>query len=243
MNDEGKRLPADRGPMEAGAKADRGRASEAEVVDALRRGDEEAFSRLVDQNNAALRRIARLYVSSSAVVDDVLQETWLAVVQGVWAFEGRASLRTWITRILINRAKTRALREERTVPFETLTANPSGEKTPSRAVNEGSDRDRRRPRARQGDLEAAGQRPFALRDPGPSPEDRLLTQEARVQIRAAIEALPETQRLVITMKDVEGRSSEEVCNVLGLNETNQRVILHRARAKVRTMLATFLEED
>src|SRR5262245_54020420 len=243
MNDEGKRLPADRGPMEAGAKADRGRASEAEVVDALRRGDEEAFSRLVDQNNAALRRIARLYVSSSAVVDDIVQETWLAVVQGVWAFEGRSSLRTWITRILINRAKTRALREERTVPLGALAATLSGAKIPSRPVSEASDRDRRMPRARQRDLPAASQRPLALRDPDPSPEDRLLTQEARVQIRAAIEALPEKQRLVITMKDVEGLSSEEVCNVLGLNETNQRVILHRARARVRTMLAMFLQED
>src|SRR5262245_38703813 len=118
MSDEGKRLPADRGPVEAGAKADRGlAASEAKVIDALRRGDEEAFRRLVDQNSTALRRIARLYVSSSAVVDDIVQDTWLAVVQGVWGFEGRSSLRTWITRILINRAKTRALHEQRTVSF------------------------------------------------------------------------------------------------------------------------------
>src|SRR5262245_11742501 len=131
MSDEGKKLPADRGPVASDAKADRVRGvSEAEVIDALRRGDEEAFSRLVDQNNAALRRIARLYVSSSTMIDDVVQETWLAVVQGVWAFEGRSSLRTWITRILINRAKTRAAREERTVSFGALAASLSGEKTP-----------------------------------------------------------------------------------------------------------------
>ena len=191
-------------------------AAEAAVVEALRRGDEEAFTRLVDQHHVSLRRIARLYVSSPAVADDVVQDTWLAVIQGVWAFEGRSSLKTWILRILTNRAKTLALREGRTVPFaEGDVGDPlvAVHSTPA------------------GDSQ----------DPGP--ESILLTQEASVQVRAAIDALPANQRVVITMRDLEGCSSEEVCNVLGLSETNQRVILHRARSAVRATLTGYLRKE
>jgi RNA polymerase sigma-70 factor, ECF subfamily len=208
---------------------DNGASSEGDAqIEALRRGDEEAFARLVDQLHASLRRIARLYVTSPAVADEVVQDTWLAVIKGVWAFEGRSSLRTWILRILINRAKTRALREGRTAPFAEVVVDDS--EPPEDSVDAAHST-------------AAGELGSSLRCPGPSPEARLLTHEARVQVQAAINALPERQRIVITMRDIEGFSGEEVCNVLGLSETNQRVILHRARSKVRVMLAAYYLDE
>jgi len=192
---------------------------DAAVVAALRDGDEVAFSRLVDQHHAALRRIARLYVSGPAEADEVVQETWLAVVRGVWAFQGRSSLRTWILRILINRARTRAQREGRTVPFaDDGAAETAGDVSPR-----------------------VGVAAFSL-DPNPSPEAAVLAREARAHLRAAIDALPANQRTVITMRDLEGCSSEEVCNVLGLTETNQRVILHRARCGVRARVAAYFRD-
>ena len=206
-------------------------AADAAAIAALRGGDEEAFTRLVNQHHAALRRIARLYVSSSAVVDEVVQETWLAVIQGIWAFQGRSSLRTWILRILINRAKTRALRERRTVPFaDAGAAEPSG-------AGEALDFELG---GQRGQEDGPGSR---LLDPGPSPEATILTREASSHLRAAIEALPANQRTVITMRDLEGYSSEDVCNVLGLTETNQRVILHRARTSVRARVTAYFREE
>ena len=189
--------------------------SDAILVEALRRGDENAFARLVDQYHPTLRRIARLYISKKEAVDEVVQDTWLAVIQGIWAFQGRSSVKTWIMRILINQAKTRGIREGRMVPFADLE------------VDEADSR---------GETSTYGR---SLPDPRPSQETRLLTEEARVRIRAAIDSLPANQRIVITMRDIEGYSSEEVRNVLGVSETNQRVILHRARSKVRAMVADY----
>jgi RNA polymerase sigma factor (sigma-70 family) len=211
-------------------------AADAAVIAALRDGDEVAFTRLVDQHHAALRRIAQLYVSSSAVAEEVVQETWLAVVRGVWAFQGRSSLRTWILRILINRAKTRAQRESRTVPFaDTGMAETAG--VPS---------SRARGTACSPDVDATNDpvngRGSPLFDPDPSPEAAVLVLEARAHLRAAIQALPANQRAVITMRDLEGYSSEEVCNVLGLTETNQRVVLHRARSGVRARVAGYFRK-
>jgi RNA polymerase sigma-70 factor (ECF subfamily) len=206
-------------------------AADAAVIAALRDGDEEAFTLLVDQHHAALRRIARLYVPSSAVADEVVQETWLAVIQGVWAFQGRSSLKTWILRILINRAKTRALREGRTVPFaEVGVAEPVGA---GDAADPGLG----------GRRDQEDRRASWLFDPGPSPEATVLTREARAHLLAAIDALPANQRTVITMRDLEGYSSEEVCNVLGITETNQRVILHRARTGVRARVTAYFREE
>lgn len=202
-------------------------AADAAVIAALRDGDEVAFTRLVDQHHAVLRRIAQLFVSSSAVADEVVQETWLAVVRGVWAFQGRSSIRTWILRILINRAKTRAQRENRTVPFAGGSAETAG-------ASSSPDLDGRHEPADGGG--------FRLLDPDPSPEAAVLDREARAHLRAAIDALPAIQRTVITMRDLEGCSSEEVCNVLGLTETNQRVILHRARSGVRARVSTYFRE-
>jgi RNA polymerase sigma-70 factor, ECF subfamily len=207
---------------------------DAAVIEALRTGDEDAFTRLVQQHQRALQRIARLYVSSPAIADDVVQDTWLAVIQGIWAFEGRSSLRTWILRILINRSKTRAQREGRMVPLSDAGfEDPAAPESIGGSSHQDDDGETHAVDPR-GAREAGGGSP--LSDPGLSPEVGLLTEEARVRIRAAIDALPLNQRVVITMRDLEGCSSEEVCNTLGLSETNQRVILHRARSHVRTLL-------
>jgi RNA polymerase sigma-70 factor, ECF subfamily len=200
------------------------------VIDALRRGDETAFAHLVDRYHASLRRVARLYVSNHAVADEIVQDTWLGVIQGIWTFEGRSSLKTWIFRILINRAKTRAVREGRTVPIarfdeEVEAAAPVGPDCFQPAEHRAGLGSRTH---RQPDLEA-------------SPERRLLGREAREHLQNAIEALPEHQRLVLILRDVEGCSTEEVCNALGFQETNIRVLLHRARAKVRAALEPYLE--
>ena len=203
------------------------------LVDALRRGDEQAFATLVDTHQGSLRRVARLYVDNSAVVEEVIQDTWLGVIQGLWAFEGRSSLKTWIFRILINRAKTRAVREGRTVPFASLGSSSDPDDA-ELAVNP----DRFLPADRPTE---PGRWARALQDLGPSPERRLVAQETRDRLRAAIEGLPPNQRLVVSLRDVEGWSSEEVCNALGLRETNVRVLLHRARSKVRAALASYLE--
>lgn len=216
-----------------GVEAVRARASTADeaVADALRRGDEEVFTHLVHQYHGILRRIARLYVSSSSMVDDVVQDTWLAVIRGVWAFEGRSTLKTWILRILINRAKTRALRERRTVSLEEAEAAALASRDDGSIPEES---------------EGEG---LPENDPGAdltartasSPEAGLLSQEVRARLRGVIDALPPRQRIVITMRDLEGCSSEEVCNVLGLSETNQRVLLHRARSSVRATMKPYLE--
>jgi RNA polymerase sigma-70 factor (ECF subfamily) len=201
------------------------------MIDALRRGDEAAFGRLVDHYHASLRRVARLYIADRAVADEVVQDTWLGVIQGIWAFEGRSSLKTWIFRILINRAKTRAAREGRTVPFARFYAEVD---VAEAAVAP----DRFRPAEHPTEPGHWTHPPPDLED---SPERRLLTQEARQHLQHAIEALPEHQRLVLILRDVEGCSTEEVCNALGFQETNTRVLLHRARAKVRAALEPYLK--
>ena len=190
------------------------------LVEALRRGDEDAFAHLVDLHHATLCRIARLYVSDAAVAEEVVQDTWIVVVQGVWAFEGRSSLKTWILRILANRARTRAKREKRTISFTDLGLDDSGAPEP-----------------------APGRGAAPPRDPAPSPEASVLAEEGRRQVMRAIDALPDNLRLVLTLRDIEGVSSEETCNILGIHETNQRVLLHRARSKVRAALQSYLEGE
>jgi RNA polymerase sigma-70 factor, ECF subfamily len=204
---------------------------QAELVAALQAGDERAFETLVAELGPAMLRIARMYVSSRAVAEEVVQETWLGVLSGIGRFEGRSSLKTWIFRILTNRAKTRGEREGRSLPFSSLGAETDSDE-PS------VDADRFRVGGRyEGQWSSAPSRWSEL------PEDRLVGQETIAIAQATIDALPETQRLVITMRDVEGWSSEEVRNVLDLSESNQRVLLHRARGKVRQALATYLEGD
>jgi RNA polymerase sigma-70 factor (ECF subfamily) len=203
---------------------------EAQLVEALRAGDERAFEQLIRMYQSALVRVAQIYVSSRAVAEEVVQETWLAVLNGIDRFEGRSSLKTWIFRILANRAKTRAEREGRTVPFSALS-NPEG--VPESAVDADRFLDPEHPRWPG----------HWATPPADWPEDRLLGQETQQVIDKAIEALPAAQRAVITLRDVQGWSSEDVCNALELSETNQRVLLHRARSKVRRALEEYLAED
>jgi RNA polymerase sigma-70 factor (ECF subfamily) len=199
---------------------------ESDLLDALRRGDEDAFARLVGTHHASLRRVARLYVANAAIADEVVQETWLGVIRGIWAFEGRSSLKTWIFRILVNRARTHAVREGRSAPF-TDTPFPESAAEPDPSVS---------PERSPG--------PWAppLLDPASSPERSLLTKELGERLRAVIDALPSNLKIVLWLRDVEGWSSDDVCNALAIQETNQRVILHRARARARAALGPYFEE-
>lgn len=203
------------------------------LVEALRAGDERAFMMLVERCQPAMLRLAMMYVSTRAIAEDVVQEAWLGVLKGLDGFEGRSSLRTWIFRILVNTAKTRGQRESRTVPFSSLwSPDPEGEP----AV----DPDRFRP---------AGDRwPNHWIEGAPAswegvPEERLLAGETLDRVRQAIQALPPNQREVIRLRDVLGWTSAEVCNALDITETNQRVLLHRARSKVRRALDGYLHEQ
>jgi RNA polymerase sigma-70 factor, ECF subfamily len=197
--------------------------SEAELLEALRAGDEDAFAELVREYHPSLVRVARIYVPTQAAAEEVAAETWLAVLNGLDRFEGRSSLRTWIFRILTNIAKTRAVRDGRTLPFSALE-DPA--RVPEAAVDADRFLDPEHPRW-------PGH--WAAR-PEPWPEDALIASETRDVIAEAIEALPASQRTVITLRDVQGWSSDEVRNALDLSETNQRVLLHRARSKVRAAL-------
>jgi len=204
-------------------------AAEAQLLDRLRAGDESAFRALVREYNPSLVRVARIYVSTQAAAEEVAQETWLGVLNGLSRFEGRSSLRTWIFRILTNIAKTRAVRDGRTLPFSALS-DPG--RVPEAAVDADRFLDPEHPRW-------PGH--WALK-PEAWPEDALIAAETRERLAEAIEALSAAQRAVISLRDIEGWSSEEVRNALDLSETNQRVLLHRARSKVRAALESYLDQ-
>ena len=204
-------------------------AAEADLVARLRAGDDAAFMELIDRHGAAMLRVARMYVRDRAVAEEVVQETWLAVLQGIDRFEGRSSLKTWIFRILTNRAKTRGERESRTVPFSAL-AGADGD--------EGAvDADRFLP----ADHERTPHH-WAV-PPRGWPEDRVLARETLAVVEAAIAMLPDGQRAVITLRDIEGWTADEVATVLEITDGNQRVLLHRARSKVRTALEGYLDPE
>jgi len=207
-----------------------GAAEEKSLIAALRRGDEAAFEALVDAYGPAMLRVARSFVRSAAVAEEVVQEAWLGVLRGLDRFEERSSLKTWIFRILTNVAKTRGEREGRSTPFSALT--PEG--TEEAAV----DPDRFFPPGHSS-AGAWASPPHPWED---VPEERLLSNETVAALDRAIEALPGSQQTVITLRDVEGWSAEEVCNVLGITETNQRVLLHRARSRVRRALEQYFDE-
>ncbi len=201
-----------------------------ELVAALRSGDERAFASLVDEYGPAMLRVARMYVATRAVAEEVVQDAWLGVISGIGRFEGRSSLKTWIFRILENTAKTRGERERRSIPFSAAGGadDGSGEPTVDPDHFLGSGR-------WAGHWTSAPSRFSEL------PEERLVGDETVAIVEAAIAELPEMQRTVITLRDVHGWGSDDVRNVLELSETNQRVILHRARAKVRRALEAYLE--
>lgn len=189
-----------------------------EILARLRAGDEAAFATLVDRHHAAMVRLARAYVPTDAVAEEVAQEAWLGVLRGVSRFEGRSSLRTWIYRIVVNQAKTHGARERRLSADESLS-EPSVE--PERFTG------------------GAWNRPPA---PWSQAEHRLLAAETGVMIREAIDGLPPLQRLVINLRDVAGLPPDEVCQLLELTDGNQRVLLHRARSRVRSSLESYLED-
>src|SRR4051812_583709 len=198
---------------------------DAELIEAIKRGDEAAFAAMVDAYSPALLRMARMFVRDRAVAEEVVQDTWIAVLRGIDRFEGRSSLKTWIYRILINTAKTRGQRESRSIPFSAATSEDEPVVDPDRFLD-------------------AGQRWAGAWMLGPSdwqtPEEELLQGETRDAILRAIDQLPAAQRAVMTMRDVEGFPADEVAAALGISDGNQRVLLHRARSKVRTAVEAHL---
>jgi len=175
--------------------------TDAELVTLLRAGNEEAMSQLVERWSPAMFRVARSFVGSPQSAEDVVQEAWLGMLRGLATFEGRSSLRAWTFTILVNQARTRGVREARTVL--------------------------------QPELE------FGAGEPAKTPEGVLLSNEVLLQVDRALSALPPRQRQVVTMRDVCGMTAEEVCAALGISPTNQRVLLHRARAALRPALAEY----
>jgi RNA polymerase sigma-70 factor (ECF subfamily) len=192
------------------------------LLERLRSGDESAFEALVAVHDGALRRVARSFVRTDAAADDVVQETWLGVLRGLQAFEGRSSLRTWIFKILVNTARTRAARDARSLPFSALGADsqPAVEPTAFGADGRWSSA----PARLEGD-----------------PETGLLSRELREHLLGAVERLSPDQRAVITLRDLVGLPASEVCDLLDVSDGNQRVLLHRARARVRVALLPLME--
>jgi RNA polymerase sigma-70 factor (ECF subfamily) len=200
--------------------------TDADLVALLRAGDEEAISRLVERWSPTMFRLARSFVDSPQSAEDVVQEAWLGMLSGLARFEGRSSLRTWTFTILVNRARTRGAREARTVPQPPLATRdepgaydwfpgPGGEATRTWSSIDVTSR-----------WDTA-------------PESAVLSRETLLQLDRAVSALPSRQRQVVTMRDVVGMSAEEVCVALGVSAANQRVLLHRARAALRTALAGY----
>jgi RNA polymerase sigma-70 factor (ECF subfamily) len=212
-----------RSAMTSGGARPEGHAAgldDSELVRRVRAGDRSAFAALVRQHGGALLRFARVFVREDSVAEEVVQDTWMAVLEGLDGFEGRASFKTWLYRILANRARTRATRERRSVPFSALTETETDEQAldPER-------------------FDAAGM----WRDPpagwtDETPERLALEAETRGVMEAAVAALPSAQRAVLVLRDEDGLETEEICNLLGLTVTNQRVLLHRARTRVRQAL-------
>lgn len=197
------------------------------LVAGLRAGDEATFARLLDSWSGSMLRLARSFVSTRDSAEEVVQDTWLAVLEGVHRFEARSSLKTWVYRILVNQARRRGVREKRTVPWSDL-APAAEDRGPT--VEPGRFQD------------AAGEFPGHWREfpsPWPTPEGELLTGEVRRVIDDALATLPARQRTVLSLRDVDGHSSAEVCAMLDVSAENQRVLLHRARAAVRARLETY----
>lgn len=192
------------------------------LVTRLRAGEEAAFEALLARYDGSLRRVARTLVGTSASADDVVQETWLAVIRGLDRFEARSALSTWIFRILVNRARTRAARDARAVPFSALTGDDQPAVDPAAFGADG------RWRSAPPRLDA-------------DPETSLLSSELRERLLEAVDELAPAQRAVITLRDIVGIEAEAACELLQISAANQRVLLHRARARVRAALAPLVE--
>jgi len=204
-----------------------------QILERLRAGDEAAFMNLVDRYAVAMQRIARAYVRDDATAEDVVQEAWVGVLRGLPTFEGRSSLRGWIFTIVVNRAKSRGVREARSVPFSALARDEAERDDPSVAADRFAGPGERWPRHWRDEPAPWGERP----------DERLLSRELRARIDAAIDALPPAQRTIVILRDIAGQPTQDVCNALQLTETNVRVLLHRARAKIRRALDPYLAQE
>ena len=207
--------------------------SDSEMLARLRAGDEQAFRQLVTRHDRAMRRLAMTFVATESVAAEVVQETWLAVIRGLADFQERCALKTWIFRILVNRAQTRGARERRILPFSSLANGDPGSGDdvsvdPDRFLGPGTTFD--------GYWAVSPSRFFEL------PEERLLARETTRMVAEAINALPARQQQVIRLRDIEGWEAEDVCESLGLSAANQRVLLHRARSAVRAALESHFSE-
>ena len=203
-------------------------AEEAALLARLRSGDERAFEQLVESYHGTMLAVARTYVKTRAVAEEVVQDAWVGVLKGLDNFEGRSSLKTWILRILVNTAMTRGGREARIVPFSSLA--PEGEEA---AVD---------PERFRGPNDAfPGHWAGYPADWSTLPEEALAGRETLQTIKSAIEELPDAQKVVITLRDIQGWSTEEVCDTLDVSPGNQRVLLHRARSRVRAALERQLD--
>jgi RNA polymerase sigma-70 factor, ECF subfamily len=189
--------------------------ADADLLAALRAGDEQAFVTLVRRHHSAMLRLAMGYVPSAAIAEEVVQDTWLAVLRGVGGFEGRSTLRTWLLRIVVNRARTAGLRERRTI----AVPDPEPAVDPLRFDSSGA--------------WASPPERWAQ-----EAQDRLRAAQVAARLRSAMGELPARQREVVLLRDVEGLSSSEVCSVLDISEANQRVLLHRGRSRLRQVLET-----
>lgn len=203
--------------------------AERDLLDRLRRGDEAAFARVVDEWSPTLLRVARSFVSTDASAQEVVQDTWLGVVRGLDRFQARSSLRTWVFSILANLGRTRGVRESRTLPWASLSA----------ADGAGPTVDPRRFRGREDEWPCHWTPVGSPRPWQPSPEDAAVAGEVRGEVARALTGLPERQRTVVALRDVHGLSSDEVCAALAISSVNQRVLLHRGRARMRAALEDY----
>jgi RNA polymerase sigma-70 factor, ECF subfamily len=203
--------------------------ADAALVDRLRAGDADAFADIVRAWSPMMLRVARTYVSTDASAQEVVQDAWLAIIRGLDRFEGRSSLRTWALAILGNLGRSRGVREARTVPLSSL--GPTDDDRPL------VDPDRFRG---PGDQWPRHWTPLGQPRPWPgSPEEAVLAGEGRSELEHGLAQLPERQRTVVTLRDIHGLTSEEVCSILGVSASNQRVLLHRARSRLRSHLELY----
>jgi RNA polymerase sigma-70 factor (ECF subfamily) len=200
---------------------------DARLLQRLLAGDEDAFMRLVERYGPSMLRVATSLVRSRSVAEEVVQDTWVAVLRGIERFEGRSSLKTWLFRILVNRARSQYVREARSIPISALTSPDDEGSLDADGLLDGLD-------------PATGWWIDSPRRWSDCPVERLLSAEADACVRAAIDTLPPAQRRVIELRDVDGFSAPEVCDLLELSEGNQRVLLHRARTRVRRAIDAYL---
>jgi len=202
--------------------------SDEKVVAGLRAGDERTFRDLFACNYPVMKRVARGYVDSEAGAEEVVQETWMAIMTGIDRFEGRSALSTWMFSILTHQAKSHSAHERRALPFSSIAPRDVEE-----AIVD--------PDRFQKDDEAWPGHWATPPRPWQKPDRRLLSLEARELLKKALPELPERQRLIVALRDVEGLSAEEVCDLLGLSQENQRVLLHRGRSRLRAALEGYFD--